>query len=107
MKKLISKKRKKLTENQRAFIIEYRKNGCNIEETAKALKTTARQCEAFLKSDLVKEQLLKGSAETAERIKAMTPWILDCAVHLLKTTKSDKVRMHIIDSLLDRGGVIA
>lgn len=69
------------------------------------MKITPKEAERFLRSDIVKEHLMKSTAEVEERIQAMTPYLLDSAVYLLKTTKSDKVKLALINSLLEKAGI--
>lgn len=102
------KDRMKLTERQEKFIEVYRKHGGNINKVCEEMGITTAGVNQYLSQDKVKEQLNKSVQIAREKIEAALPAIIDKAINMINSEDvSDKVKSQLMNSLLDRGGLVS
>lgn len=97
-----------LSDKDKSFIKLYRQSGGNVEKIANELHLSERQVYNIMNKSVVKERLMKSVYETRQKIEAAAPLLVEKALEMVyNEDTSEKVRATLINSLLDRAGVIA
>lgn len=97
-----------LSDVQKNFIKLYRQTGGDIEKVAKGLYLSERQVYNIMNNKKVKEHLNKSIYETRQKLEAAAPALVEKALEMVYSDyTSDKVKTTLINSLLDRAGILA
>lgn len=96
-----------LTEKQKEFILSYRRHAGNLQKVQKDLNIGIPAMYNYLNNEKVREQINKSIQECYEKIEAAAPLLIDKAIEMVYDKNvNDKVKTQLINTLLDRGGVV-
>lgn len=85
----------------------YQKNAGNILATCNELDITTARATQIMSNPLVKEHLSRSVTEAKQMLEAAAPHLVNLAMQMVNDENlNPKVRASLIDSLLDRAGVI-
>ena len=101
------RKLKKLTDKEQQFIEAFQKYGGNAKNVCNELNISLNTYNYYLSKDIVKERINNSLQEARQLIVNATPHIVNEAIKMLNDKNlNEKYKIQIINSLLDRAGII-